>query len=266
MNIKNTFVLCVLLFANSISAQDFSLPLTAPNMPPAFNAEYVVKMGGMSLGKVDVKLTQIDAENWTYRSSSIALGLAAMFVGSDAITDTSKLQLLDGTVRPISYERIRKTKEIDKSERVFYQWDKKLAQSEYKDRKLEVNLNDLTTDQFTFQLLIMANINNIPEKMTLPVITKAKLKEYQVINLGIVKLKTIYGERDTILIERTKEDSSYRVWADLALHGLPLQIESIKEGKTEYIVKIEDSSLHNASEKITTQSMNHPQSSYFQSK
>ena len=266
MHIKNIFIVCLLLFSNSILAQDFSLPLTTPNMPPAFNAEYAVKVGGISLGKIDVELTQIDSENWIYHSSSTALGLAAMFVDSSAITDTSKLQLLDGTIRPIFYERIRKTKEVDKSERVFYQWDKKLAQSEYKDRKLEVALNDLTIDQFTFQLLIMANINNIPERMILPVISKAKLKEYQVVNLGVVKLKTIYGERDAILIERTKEGSAYRVWADPALHGLPLQIERIKEGKSEYIVKIENSSLHKASEKITTQSMNSPQSSYFQSR
>ena len=266
MMMKNILITCLLLLANNICAQDFSLPLTTPNMPPAFTAEYAVKASGMKVGKLDVNLTQTDSENWTYHSSSNALGLAAMFVGSNAVTDTSKLTLLDGTIRPTFYERIRKTKSADKSERVFYQWDRQLAQSEYKDRKLEVILNELTTDKFTLQLLIMANINNIPEKMTLPVISKAKLRDYQIVNLGTVKLNTIYGERNTILIERIKDDSSYRIWADPASHGLPLQIERIKEGKTEYIVNIENSSLHDASEKITTQSMNHPQSSYSQSK
>ncbi len=266
MNIKNISITCLLLITSSISAQDFSLPLSTLNMPPAFTAEYAVKVGATSLGKIDVNLTQVDSKNWTYHSSSTALGLAAMFVGNDAVTDTSKLQLLDGAIRPISYEHIRKSKNIDKSERVFYQWDKRLAQSEYKDRTLEVDLKELTTDKFTMQLLIMANINNIPKEMTLPVISRAKLKTYQVVSLGVVKLNTIYGERDTILIERIKGDSSYRVWADIASHGLPLQIESIKEGKTEYTVKIENSSLHKTSEKITNQSMNHPQSSYFQPK
>ena len=264
--IKDTCIACLLLFASNVSAQDFPLPLTAPNLPPAFNAEYVIKAAGLNMGKVDVNLTQVDPENWTYHSSSTALGLAAIFVGSDAVTDTSKLKLLDGEIRPTFYERIRITKKADKSERVFYQWDKQLAQSEYKDRKLEVDLNESATDLFTLQLFIMANINNIPEKMDLPVISKAKLKNYQILNLGKVKLKTIYGERDTVLIVRMKENSSHRIWADLELHGLPLQIESIKEGKTEYIVKLEDSSLHKPSEKITTQTMNHPQSSYYQPK
>ncbi|MDW3094184.1 MAG: DUF3108 domain-containing protein [Gammaproteobacteria bacterium] len=261
---KNTFITFLLLLATSVSAQDFSLALATPNMPPAFTAEYAVKVSGMNVGTLDVNLSQTDPENWTYHSSSSALGLAAMFVGSNAITDTSKLTLLDGTIRPMFYERIRKTKSVDKSERVFYQWHKQLAQSEYKDRKQEINLTDLTTDKFTLQLLIMANIKNIPEKITLPVISKAKLKEYQIVNLGEVKLNTIYGERDTILIERIKDDSSYRIWADPASHGLPLQIERIKEGKTEYIVKIQDSSLHEASEKITMQSTNLQQPSYYQ--
>ena len=255
-----------LVMTTSVFAEQPLLPLTTPNMPPAFTAEYVVKVGGLNMGKLEVNLTQVDTENWTYHASTTALGLATIFVGSDAVTDTSKLQLLDGTIRPIFYERIRITKNADKSERVVYQWENLLAQSQYRDRELEVMLNEQTTDKFTLQLLIMANIKAIPEKMILPVISKAKLKNYEIVNLGIVKLNSIYGERNTILIERIKGDSSYRVWADPASHGLPLQIERIKEGKTEYIVKLEESSLLQASEKVTTQSMNHQQSSYFQSR
>jgi len=255
-----------LVMTTSVFAEQPLLPLTTPNMPPAFTAEYVVKVGGLNMGKLEVNLTQVDTENWTYHASTTALGLAAIFVGSDAVTDTSKLQLLDGTIRPIFYERIRITKNADKSERVVYQWENLLAQSQYRDRELEVMLNEQTTDKFTLQLLIMANIKAIPEKMILPVISKAKLKNYEIVNLGTVKLNSIYGERNTILIERIKGDSSYRVWADPASHGLPLQIERIKEGKTEYIVKLEESSLLQASEKVTIQSMNHQQSSYFQSR
>ena len=85
-------------------------------------------------------------------------------------------------------------------------------------------------------------------------------------NLGRETLQTSYGERETIIVERIKGDSSYKIWADPQSYGLPLQIERIKEGKTEYIVKIEDTSLLKASEKITTQTMNYPQSSNYQSR
>ncbi len=267
MKIKNILITCLLLFtANTYAAEDMQLPLSPINMPPAFDAEYVIKASGLNVGKLKVKLTQEDAEHWIYYSHTKATGLAAVFAGSDPVTDTANLVLLNDTIRPIFYERVRISKGADKSERVYYQWDKQLAQSEYKDRKQGINLNDLTTDKFTLQLLIMANINNIPENMTLPIISKAELKDYQIVNRGPVKLETIYGELDTILIERIKDDSSYRIWADPASYGLPLQIERIKEGSTEYIVKIQESSLHNDNSKVVAQITSRPQSSYFQSR
>ena len=140
------------------------------------------------------------------------------------------------------------------------------AKSEYKDRKLDITLDDLTTDKFTLQLLIMATVNDIPEKMMLPIISKAKLKQYEIINQGTDTLDTVYGQRDTIIIERVKDDSSYKIWADPNKYGLPLQIERIKEGKTEYTVQLEKSSLFQDSERKITQSTHSQQSSYFQAR
>ena len=237
------FILIALAIIPCFVIAEPLLPLSAKNIPPAFTAKYVVKVGGMSMGKLEVNLTQDNATNWTYHSHSSASGLASIIIGNNNVTDTAKLTLLNEQILPTFYERIRKTKEVDKSERVFYRWDKKQAQSKYKDRKLDVALNELTTDKFTLQLLIMANINNIPEKMTLPIISKAKLKQYDIVRVGTEKLETVYGERDTIIVERIKGDSSYKIWADPNTHGLPLQIERIKEGDTEYIVKLEKSSL-----------------------
>lgn len=240
------FINLLLLTLISISSRTMAeplLPLSVENIPPAFTAKYSVNIGGMSMGKLNVTFTQDDAANWTYHSESSASGLASVFVGSNNVVDTSKLTLLGDTIRPTFYERIRKTKDVDKSERVFYRWDTQQAQTQYKDRKLNVALDDLTIDKFTLQLLIMANINSIPEKMTLPIISKAKLKQYDIVKVGEELLQTTYGERDTIIVERIKDDSSYKIWADLNNYGLPLQIERIKQGKTEYVVKLEESSF-----------------------
>lgn len=257
------FALCIFLLAQFSYADDAVLTLSIPNIPPAFSAEYSVEIDGLSVGKLEVNLIQTDANNWTYHSTSTAQGIIAMFMGSEPVTDTSRLQLLDGIIRPVFYERIRKNKGEDKSEQVIYQWDNLLAQLKYKDRQAEINLNEQITDKFSSQLLIMANIKNIPATMTLPIISRAKLKQYELINYGTEVLNTIYGERETILIGRKKDDSSYRIWADPNLHGLPLQIERIKKGKTEYIVKIKDSTLLQASKKIISTSTNQ-RSSYFQ--
>ena len=255
---------CILL-PQTLSAENNALVLSVPNIPPAFNAEYTVKASGLHVATLTVNLTKEDENNWTYYSISDAVGLAAMFMGGEPVTDTSKLTLKDGIIRPVSYERIRKTKKEDKSERVSYQWNDLLAISQYKDRKLDVALNDHVTDKFTLQLLIMANINHIPSEMTLPIISKAKLKDYLIVNSGREKINTAYGERDTIIVERKKDDSSYKIWADPNAHGLPLQIERIKEGSTEYIVRLTETSLLDNSNKVSNISKTQ-RSSYFQSK
>ena len=247
-SIHRLFVLLILLSLSSRLIADPLLPLSIENIPPAFTANYSVNIGGMSMGKLDVRLTQDDESNWTYHSESSATGIAAVFVGSKNVTDTAKLAVLGDTIRPTFYERIRITKDVDKSERVFYRWDTQQAQTQYKDRKLDIALNELTTDKFTLQLLIMANINSIPEKMTLPIISKAKLRQYDIVKVGKESLQTTYGERDAIIVERIKDDSSYKIWADLNNYGLPLQIERIKQGKTEYIVKLKESSLFTQSQ------------------
>ena len=253
------------LVPHIVLAEDDHLTLSIPNIPPAFTADYVVKVGGLNVGTLKVKLTQEDEHHWTYYSISDAVGLAAMFMGGEPVTDTSKLALRNDVIRPTFYERIRKTKKEDKSERVFYQWDQLSANSEYKDRKNTITLHDQVTDKFTLQLLLMANIQKIPNKMNLPIISKAKLRDYLIVNNGSEKIQTAYGERQTIIVERIKDDSSYKIWADASAHGLPLQIERIKEGDTEYIVQLVETSLIDESEKTARVAKN-PQSSYFQSR
>ena len=144
-NFAYQYTLLLLLSLPLLANADMSLVLSTDNIPPAFSAKYAVKVGSMSMGELEVALTQDDESNWTYQSQSSASGLAAIFVGSNNVTDTAKLSLFDSVIRPTFYERIRKTKKADKSERVFYQWDQLQAKSEYKDRKLDITLDDLTT-------------------------------------------------------------------------------------------------------------------------
>lgn len=236
-------LLISLLSLPGLGFAEYKLPLSTANIPPPFSAQYSVQVGGMSMGELSVELSQKDANNWTYQSESSASGLAAVFVGSNNVTDTAMLSLLGDSIRPTFYERIRKTKKEDKSERVFYRWDTLQANSQYKERKLNVELDDFTTDKFTLQLLIMANIDKLPERMSLPIISKAKLKQYDIVKVGSENIDTVYGKRETVIVERIKDDSSYKIWADVNMQGLPLKIERIKEGDTEYVVVLEASSL-----------------------
>ncbi|MEM7304198.1 MAG: DUF3108 domain-containing protein [Pseudomonadota bacterium] len=212
----------------------------------------------MPVAKVSYKLSHPDKDTWLYTSSSKAQGMAALFAGNNSVKDKADLKLIGDEILPVFYERDRKTKNEDKSEDAVYMWDENIAKTSYKDRKAEIDISDNIIDKFTIQLLIMANYNKIPDYMVIPVISKAKIKEYEIINYGHDSVDTVFGKRDAIKVERKRDESSYIIWADPNAHGLPIQIQKVEDGKVEYTVKIQDSSLIKDKKSVTT----NPQSSY----
>lgn len=252
----------LVLFActGTLLAKDLSL--TPENIPPAFTANYTVVLAGMNVANVTYQLSQPSPDTWLYTSSSKPQGLAAVFASSSSVSDKADLKLIGDEILPVFYERDRKTKKEDKSENAVYIWDEDIARTSYKDRKADIDLSSDIVDQFTIQLLIMANANNIPEHMVLPVISKAKVKEYEIINYGADTVDTVFGKRNAIKVERKRDESSYVIWADPNAHGLPIQIQKLEDGKVEYTVRIQDSTL--IKDKKTTAT--NPQPSYPQSK
>ncbi|MEM8844868.1 MAG: DUF3108 domain-containing protein [Pseudomonadota bacterium] len=261
MNYKPIFTLLMLfVFSHPLLAKE--LELTPENIPPAFSAEYSVVLGGITVAKVTYKLTKPSPDTWFYTSSSSPQGLASLFAGSNTVTDKADLKLIDNEILPVYYERERKTRKEDKSEFATYIWENEIAETSYKDRKADIDLSDNIIDKFTIQLLIMANVNNIPDYMILPVISKAKVDEYEIINYGPEQIDTVYGKRDAIKVERKKDESSYIIWADLNAHGLPLQIQKVEDGKVEYTVRIQNSTLITTKKvrSSTIQQSSYPQS------
>ena len=238
-----TILSLLLLMACTTHLQAKELILTPENIPPAFNAEYTVELKGMTVAKVTYQLAQPEADTWLYSSSSRATGIAAVFAGSNSVNDKADLKLMGGEILPVFYERERKTKKEDKSENAIYVWDEQIAKTSYKDRKTDIDLSSDIIDKFTIQLLIMANVNDIPDYMVLPVISKAKVKEFEIINYGADTIDTVFGKKETIKVERKRKDSSYIIWADPDAYGLPLQIQKLEDGKLEYTVKIQKSNL-----------------------
>ena len=206
-----------------------------------------------------------NADNgWVYHSSTTPKGLAAIFLNNQAVTDRTLLQLNDQTVRPVSFEHIQKTNRKDRSQYVDFDWTNNKATTQYKGISKELDLPENTFDNFSLQLLLMANVNNLPEQMQLPVISKGKFKQYQFYKVGEQVITTVYGESQTILVERRKDNekkSTYKFWVDPNHYGLPLQFEKIENGKREYIARITKSSFIPLPESGGVQAATNPQSS-----
>ncbi len=224
-----------------MQANDSQLILSAENIPPAFTAQYEIKKGSLKVGEMNLVLEKTADNHWVYHSSTIPKGLAAVFLNNQAVTDRTLLQLNDQYVRPVSFEHIQKTSRKDRSQYVAFDWINNKATTQYKGISKELDLPVNTFDNFSLQLLLMANVHNLPDQMQLPVISKGKFKQYQFYKVGAQVINTVYGEIQTILVERRKDNekkSTYKFWVDPDHYGLPLQFEKIENGKREYIAKI----------------------------
>lgn len=212
-------------------------------MPPPFSAEYDIHMGNMTLGQLRIDLRKNNSHSWTYRARTQAKGLASLFVGGNEMTETSHLELIDDTIRPVLFERIQVTNSTNKSERAIFEWHNNSVKTSYKDRRLQHPLNKYSLDKFTLQLALMNNLASLPERSTVAVISKAKMKKYVIIRHGTETVDTAFGHRQAVVIERLRDDASYMIWADSRTHGIPLKIQHIKQGKMQYEVVLASSSL-----------------------
>lgn len=245
-NTSIIFVVLLSLIAGPAFAESTILKLSEKNIPPIFEASYQLEKGSLQVGILDVALEKPSNQQWLYHSSTRATGVATIFLGKKPITDHSQLMLFNESIVPISFEHIQKKGKKDRSQYVSFNWQQKTAQAKYKEKDNIIPLEENMFDNFSVQLLLMANIHNLPNEFTLPVISKAKRKPYNFYKIGLEKLSTSLGVIETMLIERRKDNeknSTYRIWAAVDAHGLPLQIEKIENGKQEYIAKIISANL-----------------------
>ena len=207
---------------------------------------YEIRKGSLKVGEMEIALEKTEANSWLYYSSTTPTGIAAIFLNNQAITDRTHLQLASNSIRPTSFEHIQKTKRKDRSQYVAFDWETNTATTQYKGITKEITLEKNTFDNFSLQLLLMANVDSLPNEMSLPVISKGKFKQYNFYKVGPETITTVYGETQTILVERRKDNekkSTYKFWVDPKNYGLPLQFEKIENGKREYIARIVETSF-----------------------
>ena len=190
---------------------------------------------------MQIALEKQQADKWIYTSATIPIGIAAVFLSDQPITDRTELRQTNNVIRPVLFEHIQKNEKKDRSQLVQFDWNKNIATAQYKGLTRELDLHENTFDNFSLQLLLMANVDTLPQEILLPVISKGKAKEYKFYTVGKETITTIYGEVETILVERRKDNekkSTYRFWVDPSIHGLPLQFEKEEHGKSQYMAKI----------------------------
>ena len=193
--------------------------------------------GSVSIGSLvcDMTLTHDADGNYTLRSRSHAVGLAALFA-RDVITETGRFEVVDGRPRPLEYRYTRSGGKHDKSETIQFDWSKDTARIEENGLEKLTPLMPGVTDRFLLQLVLGLDVGS------------GKLQdEYRVLDHGDItsftppkpEPKDIHvpaGKYATLLVER-QDNGSKRVtdfWLAPKLYYLPVQMEQREPGENTY--------------------------------
>ena len=211
-------------------------------LPPEFEASYDVHKGSMRVGKMDVSLKKVNDE-LIYESITKPVGMAALFLGSQVVTDRAVLKLINNQYHSIEFKHEMKNSDKNRNEHYIFDWDNKKAVVKYKDRENEIELKDYTFDNYSAQLLLMRKPANENDTNRYSVISKGRLKEYayQLENNEIIETKT--GKYDTHKLVRKKDNdkkTTYYSWYAEKLNYIPVKLDKYENGKLDISIRITD--------------------------
>ena len=216
----------------------FAMNALAVELPPAFKAHYVVKKGPFELGKAIRELRFGPDGEIIYRSGSDTTGLADLLY-SNHVKETTRLQRHGTTVVPIEYQYKRSGKRDRTMSQQFDREQGKVT-SLVDAKKYEFQVPDNVIDPNAYQLKLMVELASGTREFSYQVARKGGMRTYDIRHLGDERLKTVYGELDTVVIQR-KTSRTTTMWCAPELDFLPVKIQhKEKDGPfTAYLESVE---------------------------
>jgi len=189
-----------------------------------FSAHYNVDRNGMALGVVKKELSLTPPDTLTFKSTTIAEGIVALFV-SDILTEESTIQLKNNVLRPLRYEYKKTDGKKGKQIKVEFDWkNKRLNHSAIPDK---VDLAANSHDLLSLQLALSQGLAQQQKKFDFIVVNHKRVKQFVITIAGTQNLKTSQGKLKTIRLEQERNNSRYwfSFWFAPDLNYLPVIIQ-----------------------------------------
>ncbi len=199
----------------------------AADLPPAFRADYIIKKGPFELGRSSRELSYGDNGELVFRTDSQSAGLVSLFY-SEQISETTRMQQLDGRVVPIEYRYQRDGKRKRTISQQF-DWAKSNVTSQVDSTVYEFALDEHALDQNGYQVNLMIDLAKGLRDISYPVARKNKMRRYEISHIGNERIETVLGAIDTVVIQR-KEDKITTMWCAPDLYFLPVKIQHEEDG------------------------------------
>lgn len=213
-----------------LSVLGMSARAAEPLLPAPLELHYVLRYGGLTVGRVTKTLTREADGTYVHRSRSRPEGMARLFTGVEWFEE-GRFEVAQGRVRPLSFLEYRVG--ADKSHRHLATFDWKAGQIHYSNGQV-VPLPPDTQDQGSLLYAFMLHPPAPGSEQTIHISGGKKLNRYRYAQTGGETLKTALGILQTSIIKRQplkKDDEEFRIWLAPTRGNLPVRIQTIKRGE-----------------------------------
>lgn len=221
----------LLLFANQVA-------LGAP-LPANFTAHYTVSKGSFTLGEMRRSLSSNSDGSFLFESFTQPTGLLANFY-KDKLLERSLWAYEDSQVRPLQYSYRQIGGKKERHRKQVFDWKSDIVRIATEGSTLQLPLAPGTQDKLSYQLAMMADLEQGQTELEYPFIDKKRLKTYRFRVVSEEKLSTPLGSLQTVKLKRI-QDSDERttiVWCASSLNYLPVRIEQHAEDEGSFSMVI----------------------------
>ncbi len=198
-------------------------------LPKAFQANYAVSKGSLSLGNLHATL-KYNGNQYHYHKYTKATGLAAILTGIKITENTDGL-FSGENMTPQNYlfnQSRRKKSRIDKAT-----FTAGKVTGSYKNKPYKLAISPNTQDRASLELVLARDLAKNKADLNYNVVERGKLKHYKFEKLGYQKIKTSAGEFNAIKVKVVRDQSSKRetiFWLAKEIDFIPVKIRHTEKG------------------------------------
>jgi hypothetical protein len=200
--------------------------LVAAELPNKLDLVYRANAAGMNIGTLNRQLRLIENGHYRVNSETNAAGIAAMLM-NDTYREESEFKVDKGMIFPLKYHQAP-DKKPEKARVATFDWNNKKV-SLNNDRVYDIEPG--VQDPASFLFFWMLNPPAEGEKGTIALVDGKRMTQYEFKIIGYEKVSSLWGEINTLRIERQKEgspDKLLRMWLAIDKNHVPVKIENVR--------------------------------------
>lgn len=197
-------------------------------LPSAFQANYTVSKGSMTLGNLQTSL-RYNGNNYHYSKSTKTTGIAKLLSGVKIAENTAG-QFFGEKLKPKNYLYNQTKRTKSRVEKAHFNGTK--VTGSYKGKPFDVKVPANTLDRASLELALARDLSANKSQLTYSVIEKGRIKQYRFVKQGHEKITTKVGVFNTVKVSvvRSNKKRQTSFWLAKELGFMPVKIQHNEKG------------------------------------